>query len=146
MMSCALTELLPELEAWCLSYVTAFSAYDAEAIAAHWTFPAVIAQSGRSLAFKSAEHFTKNTNALLGFYKRHHVDRAVRHVAEILPMNDETVAMTVSDKMLDPDGAEIVAWQAAYVLQRIKGDWKAVMALADGEVAAWAARGTPLGG
>ncbi|MDG1825712.1 MAG: hypothetical protein P8H62_05525 [Henriciella sp.] len=140
-----MTNLRDELEAWCQSYVTAFSAYDAPAISSHWTFPAVIAQSGRSLSFKSAEHFDQNTSALLGFYKAQDVDKAVRTVVDFLPMNDETVAMTVADKMLTPKGEIIVEWQAAYVLQRIDGKWRAVMALADGEVSAWANRGTPLG-
>ena len=39
-------------------------------------------------------------------------------------------------------GVEIAGWQAAYVLQRVSGDWRAVMAVADGETEAWAARGT----
>ena len=141
-----MTDLQPELEAWCGSYVAAFSAYDAEAIGSHWTFPALITQSGRSIAFKSVEQFNKNTSALLGFYKAQNVEMAVRRVLNHLPMNDETVAMTVADEMLDPDGSVIVSWQAAYVLQRVDGSWKAVMALADGEVSAWATRGTPLGG
>ncbi len=141
-----MTDLREELQAWCQSYVTAFSAYDAEAISAHWTFPAVIAGSGRSLSFKSAEHFNKNTENLLGFYKVQRVDHARRSVINHLPMNSETVAMTVSDEMVDPEGNVIVGWQAAYVLQRINGEWKAVMALADGEVSAWAAIGASLGG
>ena len=60
-------------------------------------------------------------------------------------MNPETVSMTVADQMLTKDGAVIVEWQAAYVLQLIDGKWRAVMALADGEVSAWEKRGTPLG-
>jgi len=54
--------------------------------------------------------------------------------------------MIVSDVMSTANGDEIASWQAAYVLQRVNGAWKAVMAVADGETDAWAARGTPLGG
>ena len=54
--------------------------------------------------------------------------------------------MIVADRMLDATGAVIAEWQASYVLQRVAGTWKAVMAVADGEVDAWTARGTPLGG
>ena len=140
-----MTKLKSELEAWCQSYVTAFSNYDAPGISSHWTFPALIVSSGRSLTFKSAEHFDQNTSALLGFYKTQDVYRAVRSMIDYLPMNPETVSMTVADQMLTKDGAVIVEWQAAYVLQVIDGKWRAVMALADGEVAAWEKRGTPLG-
>lgn len=145
-MSLALTDLHADLEAWCRSYVMAFESYDAEAIAAHWTFPALTTQAGRSFTFKSAEHFAKNTGLLLGFYKAQKVAHVERRVADLLPMSPGAVSMTVQDRMLDADGKEIAAWQAAYILQNIDGSWKAVAAVADGEVDAWAARGTPLGG
>lgn len=141
-----MTDLRADLEAWCQSYVTAFESYDAEAIAAHWTFPALTTQSGKSFAFKSEEHFAKNTGLLLGFYQAHNVTRVERRVVDLLKMSPEAVSMTVQDRMLDADGSEIAAWQAAYIVQRVDGTWKAVAAVADGEVAAWAARGTPLGG
>lgn len=140
-----MTKLKAELGAWCQSYVTAFSNYDALGISSHWTFPALIVSSGRSLVFKSAEHFDQNTSALLGFYETQNVERAVRSVIDYLPLNAETVSMTVADQMLAPDGSVIVEWQAAYVLQLIDGKWRAVMALADGELEAWGKRGTPLG-
>ena len=145
-MSSALTDLRAELEAWCRSYVTAFESYDAEAIASHWTFPALTTQADRSFVFKSAEHFAKNTGLLLGFYQAQAVHSVERRVVDLLNMSAGAVSMTVQDRMLDADGQEIAAWQAAYVLQRVSGAWKAVAAVADGEVDAWAARGTPLGG
>ena len=145
-MSLALSDLRADLDAWCRSYVTAFESYDAEAIAAHWTFPALTTQVGRSFTFKNAEHFAKNTGLLLGFYKAQKVACVERSVAEHLPMSPGAVSMTVQDRMLDADGNEIAAWKAAYILQNVDGAWKAVAAVADGEVDAWAARGTPLGG
>ena len=145
-MSLALTDVRADLEAWCRSYVTAFESYDAEALAAHWTFPALTTQAGKSITLKSAEHFAKNTGLLLGFYKAQKVERVERRVVELLDMSAGAVSMTVQDRMLDAEGNEIAAWQAAYVLQRVDGAWKAVAAVADGEVDAWAARGTPLSG
>ena len=144
-MSSALTELRIELEAWCQSYVEAFSAYDAESVTAHWGFPAVTTQSGRSFAFKSAEHFARNTGLLLGFYKAQNVAKVERTITHCHLLHRDTASMIVSDTMYTPEGDTIVSWQAAYVLQRRDGDWKAVMAAADGETDAWAARGTPLG-
>lgn len=141
-----MTDLRADLEAWCRSYVTAFESYDAEAIAAHWTFPALTTQAGRSFTFKSEEHFAKNTGLLLGFYQAQNVARVERRVVDLLQMSPDAVSMTVRDRMLDAQGYEIAAWQAAYVIQRVDGTWKAVAAVADGEVEAWAARGTPLGG
>ena len=141
-----MTDLRSELEAWCRSYVAAFERYEAEAIAAHWAFPALTTQAGRSFAFKSEEHFAKNTGRLLGFYQAQHVEHVQREVVDILIMGPNAVSMTVKDQMMDAEGGEIASWQAAYVLQRVDAKWKAVAAVADGEVEAWAQRGTPLGG
>jgi len=138
--------LKSELVAWCQSYVSAFNAEDAEAIAAHWTFPALTTQAGRSFTFKSAEHFARNTGSLLGFYRAQDVAKVERSVSACQLLHRDAVSMTVSDTMYTSDGTAIASWQAAYVLQRIDGAWKAVMAVADGETEAWAARGTPLGG
>ena len=142
-----MTDLETDLSAWCQSYVEAFNAGDAAAIAAHWTFPALTTQAGRSFTFKSEEHFAKNTDILLGFYEAQSVDRVERKlVSARLLHRDAAPYAIVSDVMYTASGDEISSWQAAYVLQRIQGGWKAVMAVADGETEAWAARGTPLGG
>lgn len=145
-MSCALTELQNELDSWCQSYVRAFCAYDPVAIAAHWTFPALTTQAGRSFAFKSSDHFASNTGHLLAFYRQQNVAQVERAIIACGLMSDHIATMTVNDKMLTADNQPIAGWQASYVLQRIDGAWKAVMAVADGETAAWDARGTPLGG
>ncbi|NQY95672.1 MAG: hypothetical protein HRT82_00805 [Henriciella sp.] len=141
-----MTELETDLSAWCQSYVDAFNAGDAPAIAAHWTFPALTTQAGRSYVFKSEEHFAKNTAILLGFYEAQSVDRVERKLVSAHLLHKDTASMIVSDTMYTAGGDEIASWQAAYVLQRVQGGWKAVMAVADGETEAWAARGTPLGG
>ncbi|MEO1323356.1 MAG: hypothetical protein AAFV59_10155 [Pseudomonadota bacterium] len=139
-------ELRSELEDWCASYVRAFCDYDADAIAAHWTFPALTTQAGRSFSFASREHFSKNTDKLLGFYQRQGVSDVTRSVIACHALHPDVASMTVSDVMRSQSREEIVSWTAAYVLQRTGGIWKAVMAVADGETQAWAARGTPLVG
>ena len=146
MTSSALSELQQELEVWCQSYVRAFAAYDASEIAAHWTFPALTTQAGRSFTFKSDEHFARNTSRLLAFYRAQSVTRVERRLVSCNYLHTSAASMIVADKMFTHDGTEIVRWEAAYVLQRVEGTWKAVMAVADGETDAWAARGTPLGG
>lgn len=134
------------LETWCRSYVTAFSAYDADAIAAHWSFPALIVQGERTFTFDTTKRFGKNTAALLGFYRAQDVAAAERTLVQAMAMGPDSAAITVADRMVDPRGKTIVAWQAAYVLVRAAGRWRAVYADAAGETAAWAANGTPLGG
>ena len=140
-----MTDLQTDLETWCASYISAFERFDASAIAEHWAFPALTTQSGQSFAFKSADHFAANTEKLLGFYKRQGVASVERRVLSHYEMGANAVAMTVADKMLDAAGNVLAGWQAAYVMKRTGTSWRAVVAIADGEVAAWAERGTPLG-
>ncbi|MEL7540408.1 MAG: hypothetical protein AAGJ51_05855 [Pseudomonadota bacterium] len=138
--------LKTELENWCRSYIGAFADYDAVGISQHWTFPALTTQAGRSFVFKSDEHFAKNTARLLEFYRSQAVARVEREVVDCGLLHQDVASMVVADVMLTERNDPIASWQAAYVLQRVDGAWKAVMAVADGEINAWAARGTPLGG
>ena len=140
-----MTEFRDDLDAWCKSYVSAFSEYDSEEIGKHWAFPALIVSGKHNLTFKDVRAFNQNTENLLGFYRRIGVAKATRELIDALPMGQGTAAITVTDKMLDTNGHVIATWQAAYVLRQYNEVWLAIMANADGEVAAWKARGTPLG-
>ncbi len=139
-------EALGDAGAWCASYIDAFNSADARKITAHWSFPALIYQAGGRIVFDDAEKFTRNTKALLGFYERQGVAWAERTLVDTLSMGPEGLAITVKDRMLAENGEEIVEWRAAYLLQTVAGVWRASAAFADGEMAAWARRGTPLGG
>lgn len=134
-----------ELEAWCAAYIEAFCAFDAGAIAAKWAYPATVSQGGRIFLFEDEAGFARNTQKLCGFYQRQGLAGAERRVIEVMALGPETAAMRVADVMYDGAGAVLAQWEAGYTLQRIKGDWRAVFAVADGETASWAARGTPLG-
>lgn len=140
-----MTELEAALKAWCASYIDAFMAWDAAAIAAHWTYPALVTQTGQSFTFKSADHFTKNTERLLSFYKGEDVARVTRQLGSSQALPGQSAAIIAADEMFTEDGTRMIGWQSFYVLQRIDGHWKAVMAVADGESEAWAARGSVLG-
>lgn len=130
---------------WCHSYICAFRDYDAAGIETHWLFPALIIFQGQRFIYDSAEKFSNNTRRLLEFYKKQGVVGAERELVSSMPMDETVAAMRVQDKMLDAAGKEIVQWQASYVLQKIRGRWRAIAAVADGEAAAWVKNGTPLG-
>lgn len=133
------------LDAWCQSYVEAFSAFDATAISAHWAFPALILTGGRRLSLPDRSAFDANTERLLDFYRQQAVARAVRRLEAVFPMGDGQAAIRVEDQMLDAQDAPITGWTASYCLVKTDQGWRACLASADGELAAWAARGTPLG-
>ena len=137
--------LKQDLEAWCQRYVDAFNARNVERIADHWAFPALIVQAQRNFAFESRQVFQANVEPLLRFYDRQGVVRIERDLDQGLRLNSLTASMKVSDRMYDAQGRQIVSWEAGYTLRSQGEDWYAVLGVADGESAAWAARGTPLG-
>ncbi|MEM1104816.1 MAG: hypothetical protein AAGH87_00380 [Pseudomonadota bacterium] len=136
---------LDDLTAWCASYVAAFSAYDVQAIGAHWVFPATILAGGRPLRLESREKFDANTDTLCGFYRAQGVARARRSLRSATPLGAASAAIQVDDVVEDAGGGVITRWRAGYVLVKTAQGWRACLADADGERAAWAARGTPLG-
>lgn len=144
-MSLPLTDQREALDSWCQSYVTAFSSYDSQAIGVHWAFPALIVSGKHNLTFDTVDRFNRNTDGLLGFYRKMGVVKAHRKLLTTFPMGQGTASITVRDKMIDANGNTIVSWEAAYVLRQYGGKWLAIMANADGEAAAWKANGTPLG-
>ncbi len=141
-----IANLVVELDAWCASYVEAFEAFDVVGIGFHWAFPALIVSGARSLAALDPVSFDRNTKALVDFYERQNARRVERKVLSAAPMGPDTAAMQVADTMMTPEGEPITDWVSAYVLRRTAAGWRAIFADATGEVTAWAARGTPLGG
>ncbi|MEM9668442.1 MAG: hypothetical protein AAF950_05910 [Pseudomonadota bacterium] len=138
-------DLKQNLETWCESYVRAFEAFDVQAIGQHWDFPAVITSGDRQIVLADAATFDANTEKLVSFYKRQDVKTVIRSIKDVLSMGAQTAAMRVHDKMLTRDGQTIVEWRSAYVLRRSNARWRAIFADANGELKAWADRGTPLG-
>lgn len=141
----SMTQHEDEIALWCQSYVEAFSAFDAKAIAAHWDYPASVLQAGRLFSFPDQESFAKNVNKLCGFYRRQNVVSAVRTLSEFFVLSGGVVSIRVEDQMLSVTGRKIISWPAAYTLRKTKDGWRAIFAVADGETQAWAALGTPLG-
>lgn len=140
------TTLREDLAAWCADYVAAFSAFDAEAVGAHWQFPALVIQGDRHFVFETAERFNANTGRLLDFYRDRGVARARRRLEAAIDLAPDVSAIRVTDAMLDAGDSVIVTWSAGYTLRRTGEGWRAVMAVATGEGEAWAQAGTPMGG
>jgi len=138
-------DIYNKVSAWCLSYVDAFGAFDADRIAGHWDYPATVLQSGRLFSFPDAQSFASNVDNLCRFYRKQHVVAAVRELLDVYYLADGVVSIRTDDHMIDDGGRTIVSWQSAYTLRETTSGWLAIFAVADDETKAWAARGTPLG-
>ena len=141
----AQADIYNKVSAWCLSYIDAFGAFDADRIAGHWDYPATVLQNGRLFSFPDAQSFARNVDNLCGFYRKQHVAAAMRDLLDVYLLADGVVSIRTDDHMIDKDGRTIVSWQSAYTLRHTTSGWRAIFAVADGETNAWAARGTPLG-
>ena len=133
-----------EISAFYASYADAFSRFDADRVSAHWETPALLVTAKRSTVF-DAPAFRANSEALFGFYRRQGVARATAGVITIDDAFPGLATVRVLYTMLDANAASIVAFESVYMLRRADAGWRAVMGVPDGELAAWAARGTPLG-
>ena len=138
---------LEEAQTFFQSYAAAFTRKDMDAIAGMWRYPCYITDQRGGAAFKDLSAFRKNLDRLSGFYDAQGVAGAKANVREA-NSDDEGVARIVVDyELTDADEKTIIAWSTFYVLRKTdSGEWKACFAIADGEMNAWADRGTPLGG
>ena len=125
-------------------YTAAFLQHDSDALVAAWVFPAVIAGPKGNMAFDAAG-FRRNVEALFGFYDRQGVAAVTADVAALTVLGEDVVLSQTDYAMRDQHGALIAAWQTPYMLRNTADGLRAFAAVADSEVAAWAARGTPMG-
>ena len=126
-------------------YASAFSNCAVSEISSLWAFPALITAGYSSAVFTDEESFAKNTTALCEFYKRQGVSRAQKTVLSTDEHYDDVVIVRTKDELFGEDDSLIVQWEHVYLIRRLEGEWRVLVAVADGEVAAWTARGTPLG-
>ncbi len=124
-------------------YTDAFMRQDGDALVAAWSFPAAIA-GPEGNAVLDAEAFRRNLDGLFGFYDRQGVVTATAHVAAQTVLGENVVLSQTDYAMFDKDGVLIAGWQSPYLLRATGDGLRAFAVVSDGEVAAWAARGTPM--
>lgn len=126
-------------------YAAAFTNCDAVALSDLWAYPAYITSAERSAAFDDAESFQANTELVCDFYKRQGFVRADEKILAASKLHDGVASVRVQYRLFDAQDQLIIEWEHAYLVRNMNGRWKAIVAIADGEIAAWKARGTPLG-
>lgn len=128
------------------AYAAAFTDLNIGAIAKLWQFPAYITTEGKSAAYEEPVAFQKNIVQLCDFYQRQGLALARKTLLDVTPLYPRLVMARTKDELFDGDDGLINSWEHSYILRLTEGGWKAIAAFADGEIASWRARGTPLGG
>jgi hypothetical protein len=134
-----------QVDAFFQDYAAAFSRLDVDCICELWDYPAFFSYEGRQDGLDS-EGFRANTVSLCDFYRRQGLARAEKQVLELSRLTPTTAAARTLDRLYDAHSALIAEWEHVYLLSDTPAGIKVCAALPDNELAAWRARGTPLGG
>lgn len=127
-------------------YAAAFTRGDVEAVIGAWSLPAVISTVERGpVVFGDVEAFRRNTHALCAFYARQGVVQARKRIVSVQRLAAAAASVVTADTLSDAAGEPVAEWEHGYLVRSHNGRLTAFAAVADGEVAAWSARGTPLG-
>jgi hypothetical protein len=127
------------------AYAAAFSRLDVDGIVGLWSLSALITTAELSGCFAEREAFRRNTEALCAFYRAQGLSRAKKTVLRIHRLGDGVAAVTTRDELFDARGGRIARWQHAYMIRKTAEGLRTIAAVADAEMSAWKARGTPLG-
>ena len=127
------------------SYAAAFSKGDARAITGFWAFPAFVTTPQGNAAFEDPERFEANTTALCAFYSRQGLTKVEAETVSINELHQGIALVKTHYRLYGNQDSLIVAWMHTYLIRHERDDIKLITAIADGELAAWEARGTPLG-
>jgi hypothetical protein len=126
------------------SYSEAFARFDPVAISAHWAYPAYFCARGKRASLAAPE-FQANAEALCAFYRAQGVARVAATVAQVDWLFDGLALARVGYELADDAGTPVAAWDHIYLVSATDGGLRLAVAMPDGELDAWAARGTPLG-
>jgi hypothetical protein len=77
-----------------------------------------------------------------------HFDRGefgATRVLRVDPAGERVAMVTTGDDLLDAEGRIIARWKHVYLLRETADGLRAIAAVADDEISAWTAKGTPLG-
>ena len=131
-----------EIAAFFDRYVDAFARGDADAVADLWEPVGLFPSPGGNAAM-DRQALRDHCVTLMEFYRQQGVVRPVgdlRSAAELFPH----VAQARMAYRMHGEGADVIAhWEHVYILRRTDR-WRVTLTIADGEMAAWAARGAQL--
>lgn len=131
-----------EIASFFVEYVDAFVRNDADALSDLWDAVGLFPSPTGNFAMER-QAFRDHCVTLMDFYRRQGV---VRPEGELLSANElfPNVAQARMAYRMRGAGEELVAeWEHVYILRRTDR-WRVSLTIADGEMAAWTAKGVQL--
>ena len=131
-----------EIAAFFDSYVDAFARWDADAVCDLWEPVGLFPSPGGNFAM-DRQTFRGHCATLMDFYRQQvsptrcvRPEGELRSTAELFPHVAEA---RMAYRMKGRDAGTVAEWEHVYLLRRTDR-WRVTLTIADGEMAAWAAR------
>lgn len=131
-----------EIAAFFVEYVDAFARNDADALSELWDTVGLFPSATGNFAMERRA-FRDHCVTLMNFYRQQGV---VRPEGDLLSATElfPNVAQACVAYRMHGEGNKLVAeWEHVYILRR-SDRWRVSLTIADGEMAAWAAKGAQL--
>jgi hypothetical protein len=124
-------------------YVDAFARNDADALSDLWEPVGLFPSPTGNFALERSA-FRDHCVRLMDFYRRQGVVRPEGHLLSATELFPGVALARTMYRMLDAAGEPIAGWEHVYILRRTDR-WRVSLTIADGEIAAWTAKGVSLG-
>jgi hypothetical protein len=138
--------LVAELGGLWRQYGADLQAGNVDALLPLFAEPCVVQTRNLVMVYTSRADMAANNHALLAFYRMQGIAKVDLQINEVDPLHRHFVQMQVRYRLLDAEGAEIVRFTTIYSLKHEGTRWLIHQIIAQDEMDAWSARGTPLAG
>jgi hypothetical protein len=131
-----------EIQAFFVSYLDAFASNDSDALSELWD-PVGLFPSPTGNFAMERQAFRDHCVTLMDFYRKQGVVKPVGELLAAAELFPNVAEARMAYRMLGEGGELIAEWEHVYILRRTDR-WRVSLTIADGEMAAWAARGAQL--
>lgn len=121
-----------------VAYADAFNRDDAAALGELWDAVGLFPSPTGNFAMER-EAFRAHCVGLMEFYRRQGVVRAEAHVLSATELFPNVAQARLAWRMRGHEDDLVAAWEHVYILRR-SDRWRVSLTIADGEMAAWAAK------
>lgn len=128
-----------EIAAFFVDYLNAFARSDADAVSELWDPVGLFPSPSGNFAMERPA-FRDHCVTLMDFYRTQGVVRPEGEVLTLTELFPGVAEVRVAYRMLGDADELIAGWEHVYILRRTDR-WRVSLTIADGEMAAWTARG-----
>ncbi|MGI6245686.1 MAG: hypothetical protein ACOYJQ_07950 [Pseudochelatococcus sp.] len=131
-----------EIAEFFAGYVNAFARSDADAVSELWDTVGLFPSPAGNFAMERRA-FRGHCVTLMDFYRQQGVVRPEGELLSATELFPNVAQARVAYRMCGEGGGLVAEWEHVYILRR-SDHWRVSLTIADGEMAAWTAKGAQL--